>query len=366
MATYTAISADSHVQQPPTFYTERVPAPYRDRTPHTVKTPTGTFLIADGMKPRRLDVAASRLTAEDREREFRAEPSGGANLERRMADLERDGVFAEVVYPNNLFVFASPDPGYQMAVARAYNDWVMETFAPRLDRFAPVAIVPAADIPAAVKEVERAAKLGFRTVVLPIVMRDRPYNMPEYDALWAAIDRAGMILSFHSFSTSWDAYPRDWGREEGVGGGLYFMTMRMADGQDPLTLIICSGALQRFPNLKFVVAECGSGWLAWLLSTLDEQMQKKHMWIRPNLEMLPSEFFKRQGFVTFGDDAIGIHNIRFTGPDCIMWGSDYPHDEGTFPHSQEVLARLFEGVPEPHARKVAAENAARLYGFAMP
>ena len=114
-----------------------------------------------------------------------------------------------------------------------------------------------------------------------------------------------------------------------------------------------SGALQRHPNLKFVVAECGAGWLAWLLATLDEQVQKKHMWIRPDLELLPSEFFKRQGYVTFGDDAVGIHNIPFTGADCIMWGSDYPHDEGTFPHSQEVLARMFNGVPEEHAHYYA-------------
>ena len=102
MAQFKAISADSHVQQPTTFYLERVPAPYRDKTPRVVEQSDGTYLIADGMKPRRLDVAASRLTDEDREREFREEPSGGTDIERRIAGQERDGVVAEVIYPNNL------------------------------------------------------------------------------------------------------------------------------------------------------------------------------------------------------------------------------------------------------------------------
>ena len=365
LAQFKAISADSHVQQPTTFYLERVPAPYRDKTPRVVEQSDGTYLIADGMKPRRLDVAASRLTDEDREREFREEPSGGTDIERRIADQERDGVVAEVIYPNNLFLFASPDPAYQMAVAKAYSDWALEIFAARPDRFAPVAIIPAADILAAVSEVERVAKLGFRTVTLPIIMRDQPYNLPVYEPLWTAIDRAKLVLSFHSFSTSWDTYPDDWGRETGIGGGLAYMTMRMADGQDPVTLLIASGVLQRHPDLKFAVVECGAGWLAWLLCTLDEQMEKKHMWIRPSLEMLPSEFFKRQGYVTFGDDPIGVHNIPFTGSNCLMWGSDYPHDEGTFPFSQKVLERLFQNVPEEDARKVIAENAATLYGFSL-
>jgi len=172
------------------------------------------------------------------------------------------------------------------------------------------------------------------------------------------------VLHFHAFSNSEDTYPEDWGEAEGMGGALNHMAMSMADGQSPVSLLVSSGALERHPRLSFVVVECGAGWLAWLLQVLDEQIKKKHMWIRPKLEMLPSEFFARQGHVTFSDDPVAVHNIRFTGPDCLLWGSDYPHDEGTFPHSQEVIARIFAGVPESVKRKVVYENAARLYGFA--
>jgi predicted TIM-barrel fold metal-dependent hydrolase len=121
--------------------------------------------------------------------------------------------------------------------------------------------------------------------------------------------------------------------------------------------------LQRHPQLKFVVVECGAGWLAWLLYVLDEQVQKKHMWIRPQLEMLPSEFFKRQGYVTFTDDPMALANLRFTSADCLLWGSDYPHDEGSFPHSRAVIARTFADVPAVDTRKIVHDNAVRLYGF---
>jgi predicted TIM-barrel fold metal-dependent hydrolase len=99
------------------------------------------------------------------------------------------------------------------------------------------------------------------------------------------------------------------------------------------------------------------------LYALDEHVAKKHMWIRPRLEMTPSEFFARQGHVTFSDDPVALNNIRFTGAGSLLWGSDYPHDEGTFPNSQAVIERTFDGVSEADKQKIVHDNAARLYGF---
>ena len=358
------ISADSHVQKPADLYTSRIPKRFRDRAPRIVEIDGARYSLMDGKKPRRLDLAEARETEEDRTREFRDDETGGTDIGLRLANQTRDGVGAEVIYPNEtLGLFRSDDAGYQFAVARAYNDWALELFGGHRDRFAPVAVIPAADIEEAVREVERVAKLGYRTVEMPIIMNERPYNSPEYEPLWAAVEDTGMVLSLHAFASDTDNYPEDWGEEEGVGGALAFMAMSMAEGQNPVALLISSGALQRHPKLKVVVVECGAGWLAWLLYVLDEQVKKKHMWIRPVLEMLPSEFFARRGFVTFGDDPIALHNIPFTGADCLLWGNDYPHDEGTFPHSQEVIARTFRGVSEADRRKIVHTNAARLYGF---
>jgi predicted TIM-barrel fold metal-dependent hydrolase len=365
MTTMTVISADSHVQEPPDVYGERLPKHLRYRAPRVEQHDGKRYLIVDGKRPRRLDVAKGRETEADQEREFRHDPTGGRDIALRLKDQARDGVLAEVIYPNtSLFLYNSRDLEYQQAVAGAYNDWAIQLFGARRDRFVPVAIVPVEDIGGAVNEVQRVAKLGYRAIKIPITMTRRPYNRPDYDPLWDAIADTGVVLSLHAFSNAEDTYPEDWGEETGMGGALAHMALSMVDGLSPVTLLIASGALQRHPKLRFVVVECGAGWLAWLLYVLDEQVAKKHMWIRPTLEMLPSEFFRRQGAVTFSDDPVALNNLRFTGAEGLMWGSDYPHDEGTFPHSQDVIQRTFAGVSEADRRKIVHDNAARLYGFA--
>jgi predicted TIM-barrel fold metal-dependent hydrolase len=365
MAEAPLISADSHIQEPPELYSEWIDKRYRERAPRVEKRADGTYLVVDGKKPRRMDLAEERINEDDRNREFRNDPTGGRDIELRLKDQARDGVVGEVLYPNtSLFLYNSRDPGYQSAVAQAYNDWLIGLFGKRRDRFAPVAIVPVIDVDAAVREVERVAKLGYRTIKIPLVVEDRPYNLPVYDRLWSAIENAGLVLSLHAFSETADMYPEDWGQAEGTGGGLTHMVMSMARGQNPVVLLIASGALQRHPKLRFVIVECGAGWLAWLLQVMDEQVERKHMWITPRLEMKPSEFFRRQGAVTFSDDPVALRNLNVTGSETLMWGSDYPHDEGTFPHSREVIERIFAGVSETDKRKIVYDNAAKLYGFA--
>ena len=364
MSNAKVISADSHVQEPADLY-ERIPEKFRALIPRVEEIDGGSYLIVEGKKPRRLDIASEEATDDDQNREFRSDPSGGTDLERRLTDQARDGVCAEVIYPNeSLFIYAAPDPGYQLAVAGAYNDWAIEVFGARPDRFLPVGVLPVEDIPAAVAEVERMAKLGYRSVGIPLVNRGKPYNRPEYEPLWSALDDTGLVLSFHAFSNSEDIYPDDMGEGgNDYGGTLNYMVLGMADGQIPVSELITSGVCERHPNLKFVIVECGCGWLAWLLYALDEQAEKKHMWIHPKLELKPSEYFARQGFITFSDDPVALKNLEYTSAGCLLWGSDYPHDEGTFPHSQAVIERTFETVSAADKQKIVYQNAADLYGL---
>ena len=365
MAGDAVISADSHVQEPDELYSEWLDKAYRDRAPRIEERDGAKYFVVDGKKPRRIDLAEERADEDDLNREFRDDPTGGRDIDLRLKDQERDGVSAEVIYPNSsLFLYNSRDPGYQFAVARAYNDWAIGLFGQRRDRFAPVAIVPVIDLDEAVREVERVAKAGYRTIKIPLTVESRPYNLPDYDRFWAACAANGLVVSLHAFTESEDTYPEDWGEEEGNGGALAHMAMSMARGQNPVALLIASGALQRHPDLRFVVVECGAGWLAWLLYVMDEQVEKKHMWVRPHLEMMPSEFFRRQGAVTFSDDPIALKHLDYTGAEVLLWGSDYPHDEGTFPHSREVIERTFAGITPEQKRMIVHDNAARLYGFA--
>ncbi|MBT5191634.1 MAG: amidohydrolase [Rhodospirillaceae bacterium] len=358
------ISADSHIQEPPELYSEWLDAKFRDRAPRTVSRDGKTFVLVDGKKPRRIDLADERANEEDQDREFRSDPTGGRDVDLRLKDMARDGVMAEVIYPNSsLALYLSPNAGYQYAVALAYNDWLIQNFSAHKNQFAPVGIVPVIDIGDAVAEVQRVAKLGYRAIKVPLTVANRPYNLPEYEPLWSAIEETGLVLSLHAFAEAQDYYPEDWGEDEGVGGALIFMAMSMARGQYPVAELIASGALQRHPDMKFVVVECGAGWLAWLLHVLDEQVDKKHMWIRPQLEMKPSEFFRRQGAITFSDDPIALRCLDMIGAETLLWGSDYPHDEGTFPNSQEVIARTFADVAAADKRKIVHDDARRIYGF---
>ena len=359
------ISADSHIQEPPELYEERLPKEYRHLTPRTITSEDGgVYRIIDGKRPRRVDIAQSRETQDDQQREFRNDPSGGRDISRRLADQTLDGICAEIVYPNqSLFLYNSPDPKYQSALASAYNNWLWELLAEHPDRFVPVAIVPVADLDSAIREVTKISKLGYRALKIPITMTERPYNDPAYENFWSICEEAGLVVSFHAFSNSIDQYPDDWGEEQGTGGALSLMAMSMIDGMNPVTLLISGGVLMRFPSLRFVVVECGAGWLAWLLYMLDEQYGKKHMWIRPQLDQRPSDYFRRQGFVTFSDDPVALRCLSFTGSSGLLWGSDYPHDEGTFPNSRDVIERTFQGVSDKDKKKITHDNAARLYGL---
>ena len=188
------ISADSHIQEPPELYGEWLDKEFRERAPRVEERDGQRYFIVDGKKPRRMDLAEERTDEDDQNREFRDDPTGGRDIERRLSDQKRDGVNAEVIYPNSsLFLYNSRDPGYQFAVARAYNDWIIELFGPHPEHFAPVAIIPVIDIDRAVKEVERVAAQGFRTIKVPLTVENLPttcrttksYGRPSRRLVWS-------------------------------------------------------------------------------------------------------------------------------------------------------------------------------------
>src|SRR5207244_10908773 len=114
------------------------------------------------------------------------------------------------------------------------------------------------------------------------------------------------------------------------------------------------------------VAQCGTGARARVGQAIDAASRESPLFVRPKLELLPSEYFRRQGAVTFQHDPVGLANIPFTGDRCLLWGSDYPHPEGTWPNSQEVLARQFAGVAAEAMERIVCRNAAELYRFRLP
>ena len=376
MADYKVISADSHAEEPGAIY-ERLPEELRHRKPHIEVVDGRRYQVLDGQHPILLDTP-NPLNETDLRKEFRGGEDIGVGVNRewgtdvdlRLKDQVEDGVSAEVIYPNGIFeAFSSPEPAYQLAVCSLYNDYYWDVFSSHSDVCIPSATIPVIDVDAAVTEVKRIGAKGYRSLSVPVNYAATPYNMPVYEPLWATVAELGLPLSFHVFTTS-DTVPDEKSRryltkEETHGRDLVGMVLGMAEAMAPLTALTAAGVFDRYPDLRIVLVECGIGWLAWALYAMDDVYKARHMWQYPNLDKMPSEYFKTNGFITFGDDPIGLNNIDYTGVDGLMWGSDYPHDEGTFPHSREVIERTFSTISQEDTEKIVGRNAARLYGIGL-
>ncbi len=374
MAEYKIVSADSHAEEPGTIY-EKLPEDLRQRKPHIEVVNGRRYQVLDGQHPILLDTP-NPLNETDLRKEFRGGEDVGVGVNRewgtdvdlRLKDQAEDGVSAEVIYPNGIFeAFSSPEPRYQLAVCSLYNDFYWDVFSSHSDVCIPSATIPVIDVDAAVTEVKRIAAMGYRSLSVPVNYAASPYNLPVYEPLWSTVAELGLPLSFHVFTTS-DTVPDDKSRryltkEETHGRDLVGMVLGMAEAMAPLTALTAAGVFDRYPDLRIVLVECGIGWLAWALYAMDDVYKARHMWQYPNLDRMPSEYFKTNGFITFGDDPIGLNNLDYTGVDGLMWGSDYPHDEGTFPHSREVIERTFSGISQEDKEKIVGRNAARLYGI---
>jgi predicted TIM-barrel fold metal-dependent hydrolase len=347
-------SADSHVVEPFDLWQERLPWHLRDRAPRRVEQDGRWLFVIEGMPPRKMGSPSPAAT--DGPSHFRA---GGADPDLRIADLEADGVWGEVLYPTiALFGFLIPDPELRWACARAYNDWLADTFARSSNRFAGAALIPVQEVDLAVEEIERVAGLGLRSVMLPMSPpAERPYNSPDYDRLWAAAASHRFPVSFHvgTGASPWT--------ERGPGGAVINYVEVGLGAQRTLSYLAASGVLERHPDLHVVMVECGAGWLAWVLERMDEAFEEHASWVNPKLAEPPSWYVRRQGHVTFGNDASGVHNRGFTGIEPLLWASDYPHPEGTWPHTRQTLERVFAGVPDHEKAAIVGGTAARLYGF---
>jgi predicted TIM-barrel fold metal-dependent hydrolase len=372
MTAQTLISADSHVNEPGQLWVERIDRAFRDRAPRVVDNPPGlkpgAYMVVEGIPPIHLaQGTGAGKTPEELPQFFRDSTykdirPGGWDPAERLKDTDLDGVAAEVIYTTLGFrQFWLTDAALQRACFRVYNDWLAEYCAYAPKRLAGLALISLYDMEAAVQELRRIARQGLRGVLIwASPPDDMPYSSLRYDPFWAEAQELNLPISLHSITghgpesrlivkNPIDRYVRS--------------TVLSHEVQRSLTVLIFSGVLERFPHLKFVSAENEVGWLPFFLQKLD-QAQDEYRYLYPTtLKLKPSEYFRRQVFATFIDDPVGVATRQCIGVDNIMWSSDYPHTVSTWPHSQEVVARDLQGVPEAESRKIVWGNAARLYGF---
>jgi predicted TIM-barrel fold metal-dependent hydrolase len=336
---------------------------FRDRAPRLFRQGNQDVFVVEGLPPSHVGVQA---TAGKRSEELKWEGKfeegrrGGWDPEARVKDMDVDRVDAEVLYPTLCFgMWRVPDTTYQYACMRAYNDWLADFANMAPGRLVANALISLRDVDAGIRELRRVAAKGTKAACITAVAPDdRPYSHPDYDRFWATAQELNIPLSLHVFTGS----KMELDTTEFLVN--YALVPRWIQGT--VGTMIVSGVMERFPSLKVISVEVDIGWIATFLHRLDHAFERHRHWSGSgaSLKMRPSEYFHRQVYATFMDDLAGIKLRHEVGVDNIMWSSDYPHPDSTWPRSQQVIGKLFKDVPAQETHKIIHDNAARLYNLA--
>lgn len=347
-----ANSMDSHVLEPHSLWQENLPPSLRDRGLKVTHEGEQEVVIIDGVDVRRdpLDLVPSMRAG------------GHGDPEKRIQDLDYQGVWAEVLFPSlGIWLPLCPDAELQMEMHRIYNDWLHDTFLRYSERYVGAASIGVADIDKAVAEVERTAAMGFKAVQIPTsAPPERQWNDDAYEPLWAAVSAAGMVLCSHVGSGSDPVVAR------GPGGALVNWVETFFPAQRLVSYLVAAGVLDRYRDLHFVAVEGGASWIASLMERLDEGFRQHGRWVRPALSAPPSEIIRRQVHASFQHDRAHVRTLDYTGIEAIMWGSDYPHLEGTWPNTRDEIDKVFEGVDPQIRDTITHGNFERLFPVPAP
>jgi len=365
----TIISADSHVFEPVDLWETRLDRKYRERGPRFVadyQGKPGTWFVCEGIAPRSISsIAAAGVAKEDlvkftgvHHKDLRP---GGYDPHARLKDQDIDGVSGEVLYATyamNLYVM--PDGELQEAAFNAYNEWLVEMCSQAPDRLVGLALISVYNVDHAVKELQRWAKRGLRGAMIAAVPPEgTEYSDALYDPFWAAAEEIGVPISIHTLTSS--------------RKGNYRFTRELRGAarypENPMEVMLTLGEMltsplfDRHPRLRLVLAEADTGWLPWLLERVNRGHERYAKQNGIHTELKPSEYFYRNVSASFIQDRVGVFTRDFMGVENLMWSSDYPHTDTTWPHSLQSIEHDFVGVSQADRIKMTCTNAAKLYGF---
>ena len=375
MGTNRVISSDSHVFEPSDLWTSRVPAPYQDRAPRVIhrEEDDTDWWMCDGIKGpsggsggsqagKRFDAeSAATMSFADKMENVRP---GAYDPNEHLKDMDLDGIDVDILYPTQgLILYSVPDGELLNVLFAAYNDWLAEFCQAAPDRLKGIAMLNVDDVGVGVAELERCAKLGLIGAMSTVYPEVRPYGSEDYEPLWAAAQDLEMPLSLH-LATNRPGPNSPRMDLETMPASLLVNVDHWV--RNSLCDMIFTGVFERFPRLLVGSIEQELGWAPHFIDRLDynyTQRPPSGQRHRFSDGALPSDFFRRNVFISFQDDALGLRDREQIGIDNIMWGSDYPHPESTFPHSQQVLKELLAACTEEESRKIVCDNVARVYGL---
>ena len=321
------ISTDSHVMEPDELWQE-LPTRLRERLP---KVP------------------------------FRNSPPGATDPHLRLRDQDTDGVAAEILFPNyGMALFGVTDLETQQESFKLYNDWIRDFCSVDRKRLYGVPLVSVYDIEAGIKEMHRGHDMGLKGAMLWQVPDPRlPFYDEHYEPLWAACAEAEQpvichILTGHSYAMSGV-------KRGGVEGIKDATNVKTADSASTLFDFLFSGAFERHPKLRLLLAESEIGWLPFLLQQWDYYFERTRASRPLPIKRKPSELFEEHVFGTFLEDYAGTRAFPWWGEKNCMWSNDYPHFNMTFPHSRQVVERHLKGLTDESRQRLTRDNAIQLF-----
>lgn len=343
-----ANSGDSHATGEVERWRDILPKRLAERMPRSVKDSDGEFetVYVDGKSFRRK--LPKLVTKTDESGKTIAElvsERGAKSLEGRLRDLDQEGIWGEVVYASlGLWESLITDRSMIRDVARLQNDYLASEVAEASGhRLVPTASLPLLDVDDAVAEVQHAAAIGLKCVSVPTGLpKGAPaLNRDDWEPFWAACEDTGMVVGVHIGTDGGEDGPVLF---RGPGGAVANYVETTYGGQRIATQLVASGALDRHPGLRVLISEGGATWVPFLGDRMNEGYRQHATFVRPVLTRLPKEILYAQVYTSFQHDESAPAAMWAMGYRNVLWGSDYPHIEGTFGHTQKTLHELFDHV----------------------
>jgi predicted TIM-barrel fold metal-dependent hydrolase len=338
-------SGDSHFLEPEDLWHQIMPKSQADRMPRTRMVSDDEELVeVDGKSfTRRVPrVMTAKSATGETIVEMSHRPPGSRDIKLRLHDLDEEGIWGEVMYQSiGMWCSLIEDPALIAEAAAAENEWLIseiQSVAP--DRLVPAALMPLVEVDDAVAEIGHAASLGLKIASLPSgQLPGRGYwNHKEWEPLWAAAEEAGMVIGFH-IGTNGD--PVKYG---GPGGAIINYVESARDGIYAAMALVASGVFDRHPDLKVLVSEGGATWVPYIGDRMNEAYRQHAVFVRPPLSRLPKEYLYNNVYASFQHDESAPAALWAMGYKNVLFGSDYPHLEGTFGHTQKTLQEVLGDV----------------------
>lgn len=353
-------SADSHIMEPGNLFLDGLPESLKQHAIHSRRE--GDLMI---MGTAEKVIHRLRLGPQ---REHPMGPNtdrkGLRDLGGRIDDMELEGIDAEICFPTlGLWLYCLDSPEAEAASARLYNDWNNTFLSAHPNRFVRCGMLPVLDFSNTLAELDYLADLGYRAAMLPAVT---PPNLPKYnderwDPIFAKGAEKGVVFVMHTGTGQETVI-----RERGPGAAIINYTLQSMEAQNSVMYLVAGGVLDRNPGARVAFIESGASWLVALAERLDEVDEAHAKMVFPKLTRRPSKIIDDQVWASFQHDrsCIVAAAAGLPGGRNVMWASDYPHAEGTFPISRQIVDDLFAGlsVSDTVRQDILGLNAARLFG----